>query len=450
MRTTTIVEEFAAHFAGSRAMHEQACTVLPGGMSHDIRRMRPFPLFVERAQGARKWDVDGHELIDYQMGHGALLLGHGHPAIVEAVTQQAGRGMHMGAGHPLEIEWARQVIALVPSAERVRFTSSGTEASLLAMQLARARTGREKVLKFAHHFHGWHDAAHVGVDVPPERPMVGTSQHARQGVVLAPINDASYAERALAEDGDIAAVILEPSGAGWGGIPLPPGSLERLRIATSRYGALLIFDEVVTGFRWAPGGVQQLAGITPDLTLLGKILAGGMPGGAVAGRSHVMELLEFRDDPGWRKVSHPGTHNAHPVSAAAGVACLRAIADGQAQRQADAMAARLRSGLNALLRRLDIPGVAYGQSSGFHLLLGVTVPDMPDGNISDPGLDPLILKRGLPAVLSTAVHCGMLLEGVHLFRGRGLLSTAHTTREVDQTLEAFEKTLHRMHGEGLL
>src|SRR5579871_420167 len=127
MQTATILAEFSARFAASRAMHEEALAVLPGGMSHDIRRMRPFPIFVERAQGAHKWDVDGHELIDYQMGHGALLLGHAHPSVVQAVQDQAGRGMHLGAGHPLEVEWARQVIGLVPSADRVRFNSSGTE-----------------------------------------------------------------------------------------------------------------------------------------------------------------------------------------------------------------------------------------------------------------------------------------------------------------------------------
>ena len=448
--THTIVEEFAARFAGSRALHERACAVLPGGMTHDVRHMRPFPLFVDRALGARKWDVDGHELIDYQMGHGALLLGHSHPAIVEAVAAQAALGMHVGAEHPLAIDWAAQIVAMVSSAERVRFTSSGTEASLLAVQLARAATGRDKVLKFAYHFHGWHDVAHVGVDASPERPTVGGSSRARADVVLAPVNDVAFAERALADDDAIAAVILEPSGAGWGGIPLLAGTLERLRAAASRHGALLIFDEVVTGFRWAPGGVQEIMGVTPDLTVLGKIVAGGMPGGALAGRASVMELLEFRDDPGWRKVSHPGTHNAHLVSAAAGLTCLRLIADGAAQRQAAAAAARLRVEVNRVLRRLGVHGVAYGQSSGFHLLLG-TAPAVPaNGDVTDPGLDAVTLKAGLPTGLSSALHCGMLLEGVHLFRGRGLLSTAHDDHDVEQTVRAFEITLRRMQTEGLL
>src|ERR687888_876259 len=356
----TILEEFSAQFAGSRAMHEKACAVLPGGLSHDVRHMRPFPVFVDRAAGSRKWDVDGHELICYHMGHGALLLGHSHPAIVRAVVEQAGRGMHFGAEHPMEIDWAAQIISMVPSAERVRFTSSGTEASMLALQVARAVTQREKVLKFAYHFHGWHDAAYVGVDVPVAHPSTGGSRHTCAGVVLAPVNDVACAEQTLATDPDIAAVILEPSGASWGTIPLPHGMLKRLRAATSRHGALLIFDEVITGFRWAPGGVQELSGVTPDLTALAKIVAGGMPGGAVAGRANVMEHLEFRDEPGWRKVKHPGTHNAHPVSAAAGLAGLRLIADGAAQRRADATAAQLRSGFNSILRRLDVPGVAYG------------------------------------------------------------------------------------------
>jgi glutamate-1-semialdehyde 2,1-aminomutase len=444
----TILDEFSTRFAGSRAMHARAGSVLPGGLSHDIRHMRPFPVFVNRAAGSRKWDVDGHELICYHMGHGALLLGHSHPAIVRAVAEQAGRGMHFGAEHPLEIDWAAQIVAMVPSAERVRFTSSGTEASMLALQLARAVTQREKVLKFAYHFHGWHDAVSVGVDEPVAHPSTGGSQHTCSSVVLAPINDVAFAEQTLATDPDIAAVILEPSGASWGTIPLPQGMLERLRTATRRHGALLIFDEVITGFRWAPGGVQQLSGVMPDLTVLAKIIAGGMPGGAVAGRANVMEHLEFRDEPAWRKVKHPGTHNAHPVCAAAGLACLRLIADGAAQRRADATASQLRSGFNGILRRLGVPGVAYGQSSGFHLVLGRGTP--PDGDVCNPGLDPAVLKRGVPDELAAPLHCGMLLEGVHLFHSCGFVSAVHDERDVEQTLNAFEKTLRRMQGEGQL
>src|SRR5579863_801250 len=173
MQTTTIVDELAARFAGSQALFARAQRLLPSGTSHDSRRMQPCPIYVDRAQGAHKWDVDGNELICYLIGHGALLLGNGHPAIVEAVGAAARRGFHFGADHPLEIEWAAQIVDMVPSAERVRFTSSGTEASLLAMQLARAATGREKILKFTYHFHGWHDAAHVGVDTPLEGPAVG-------------------------------------------------------------------------------------------------------------------------------------------------------------------------------------------------------------------------------------------------------------------------------------
>ena len=166
-------------FGRSRAMHERACAVLPGGMSHDVRRMRPFPLFADRALGSRKWDVDGHELIDYQMGHGALLLGHSHPGHRGGRGRhRPARGMHFGAEHPLEIDWAAQIVAMVPSAERVRFTSSGTEASLLAMQLARASTEREKILKFDYHFHGWHDDAKAGQDAG--RPAVAWRARARR------------------------------------------------------------------------------------------------------------------------------------------------------------------------------------------------------------------------------------------------------------------------------
>jgi glutamate-1-semialdehyde 2,1-aminomutase len=254
------------------------------------------------------------------MGHGSLLLGHGHPAVVAAVREQAPRSFHPGACHELESEWAEAAIRLVPSAERVRFTSSGTEATLLALRLARAATGRGKIIKLARHFHGWHDQVAIGTDPPFGGPdTAGLPREITSSVVIAAANPAALAGELA--DGEVAAVILEPSGAAWGTVPLPAGFLEAARRLTAEAGALLIFDEVISGFRWAPGGVQETCGVTPDLTALGKILAGGMPGGAVGGRADVMDHIGgLRDGP--RRIAHPGTHNAHPPSAAAGVTVL--------------------------------------------------------------------------------------------------------------------------------
>ena len=220
------------------------------------------------------------------MGHGALLLGHSHPAVVAAVREQAGLAFHPGACHELESDWAEAVTRLVPSAERVRFTSSGTEASLLALRLARASTGRHEIVQLAGHFHGWHDQVASGADAPFDQPDTAglPRAHRRGGAHVIPGRRRMRWPR-RSPPGDVAAVIMEPSGAAWATVPLPDGFLAAARRLTAETGTLLVFDEVVSGFRWSPGGVQAVAGVRPDLTVLGKILAGGMPGGAVAGRA---------------------------------------------------------------------------------------------------------------------------------------------------------------------
>jgi glutamate-1-semialdehyde 2,1-aminomutase len=434
-----LVGAWARENPRSAALHARARRLLPGGVTHDVRLAAPFPVAVGRADGARKWDADGHELICYVMGHGALLLGHGHPAVVAAVREQATRSFHPGACHELESEWAEAVIRLVPSAERVRFTSSGTEATLLALRLARAGTGRGKVIKLAGHFHGWHDQVAIGTDPPFDGPdTAGLPPGIVSSVVTVPADPAALAG-ALAE-GDVAAVILEPSGAAWGTVPLPDGFLQAARRLADESGALLVFDEVVSGFRWAPGGVQELSGVRPDLTALGKILAGGMPGGAVCGRADVLDHLGgLRDDP--RRVAHPGTHNAHPLSAAAGVTALDLVASGEAQDKAARLAASLRDELTSVFERCGVAGRAYGESSTFHLLLGPAGPEE---------LAPATLKSWLTPPVSSALHCGMLREGVHLFHGSGFLSTAHSERDVEQTAAALAATLPQLQAEGLV
>jgi glutamate-1-semialdehyde 2,1-aminomutase len=422
----------------SGALAQRASRVLPGGVTHDVRQAAPFPLAVARADGAHKWDLDGHEIVCYVMGHGALLLGHGHPGVVAAVREQAGLAFLPGACHELESEWAEAVVGLVPSAELVRFTASGTEASLLALRLARAATGRERVVKLAGHFHGWHDQVSFGTDAPFEGPdTAGVPGVLEQAVTVVPPDELALAE-ALGH-GDVAAVILEPSGAAWGTVPLPAGLLATVRALTRVTGTVLVFDEVVSGFRWSPGGVQAARGVTPDLTVLGKILAGGMPGGAVAGRADLMAHLSPRgDDP--RRVGHPGTHNAHPVSAAAGVATLRVCRSGEPQEHAARLASALRAGLTSVLAEAGIPGCAYGESSTFHLLIGHPGEPGEAGKVS-----PAVLKAGgMSPQLSAELHAGMLLEGVQLFHGSGFLSAAHDEADVERTVAAFAATLTRL------
>jgi len=424
----------------SGALSRRARQSLPGGVTHDVRRADPFSIAVARAAGSRKWDLDGHEIICYVMGHGSLLLGHGNPEVVDAVREQAGRFLHAGACHELESEWAEMIVRLVPSAKRVRFTSSGTEASMLALRLARATTGRPKIVKLAGHFHGWSDQVSFGTDPPFTGPdTAGLAPGLQADVVVVPAEIEAMA-KALA-GGDVAAVILEASGASWGMVPLPAGYLEQVRRLTSESGTVLIFDEVITGFRWSPGGVQQVVGVEPDLTTLGKILSGGMPGGAVCGRAELMAALALGSgDP--RKVAHPGTHNAHPVAAAAGLATLRLVSSGEAQDHAERLAAELRAQLSAVLDRCGVAGRAYGESSTFHLLLGH------EGSPESLALSDL--KGGLGPRLSAELHCGMLLGGAHLFHGSGFVSTTHTERDLEQTVEAFAATVPVLQSEGLL
>ncbi|MGN6796391.1 MAG: aspartate aminotransferase family protein [Streptosporangiaceae bacterium] len=424
----------------SAALYRRASKLLPGGVTHDVRLAEPFPLGVARAEGPLKWDVDGHELVCYVMGHGSLLLGHSHPAVVAAVREQAGLSFHPGACHELESRWAELVIRLVPSAELVRFTSSGTEASLLALRVARAATGRDKIVKLGGHFHGWHDQVAVGSDPPFDLPdTAGLPAVSTRSLTVLPADEQALAD-ALGQR-DAAAIILEPSGAAWATVQLPDGFLAAARKLADDTGTLLIYDEVVSGFRWAPGGVQEASGVLPDLTVLGKILAGGMPGGAICGSADLMGLLAG-PAAGPRRVAHPGTHNAHPVSAAAGVATLALAASGEVQAAADRVAASLRDELTAVFRRHGAAGRAYGESSTFHLLFG---HDCAPGELDDA-----TLKASVPpASLSAMLACSMLNEGVHLFHGSGFLSTTHGEREVELTVRAFDKTLGRLQAAGL-
>jgi glutamate-1-semialdehyde 2,1-aminomutase len=426
--------EYARANPRSQAAHERALKLFPSGLTHDARRQDPFPPSVTRAEGAYKWDLDGHRIVDYVSGHGAMVAGHSHPAVVEAVQRQAALGQHLGAGSELHADWAERIIALVPSAERVRFTSSGTETTLLALRVARAFTGRNRVLKLAGHFHGWHDHAMPGVALPVDPAAPVGSPPTPDLSVVDPF--AAGALEAQLERGDVACVILEPSGAAWGAVPLPPQRVASIAAAARASGALVVFDEVVTGFRWSPGGAQQVIGVTPDLTALAKVVAGGLPGGALVGRADVMDVLAFRA--GHAKLEHPGTHNGHPLSAAAGIATLDLLADGRALAGANAVAEELRAALCAAFEQRSTPGYAYGQASTFCLIFGER---------SD---DPVVLKGGVPEPLLSALQCAMLLEGVHLFHGAGLLSIAHGADEVELSATAFERSLARLQDEGLI
>ena len=443
---------YRAKTPGSAADAAKAESLFPSGITHDSRYIEPYGLYITRAQGPRKWDVDGRCYVDYFGGHGALLLGHCHPKIVEAVQRQIERGTHFGASHETEIAWAEWILRLVPSAERVRFTSSGTEATLMALRLARAFTGKAKIIRFKHHFHGWHDHMTSGFASHFDgSPTTGVLPGVAESVLLAEQNDVAGLARLLAEHDDVAAAILEPTGAHGARLPIDPPFLSALRELTRRHGVLLIFDEVVTGFRVAPGGAQAHYGVVPDLTTLAKIMAGGLPGGAVAGRKDILDLLDFQvaGATNREKIAHPGTFNANPLSAAAGVAALEIVGTTDACARANRYGEELRRRLNEVFEDERVPWAAYGTFSMFHLF---TNPD--HVTITPTRFDPLAqpaesLAGNRQAAIVHKLRLAMMLNGVDLSGSPGgLASATHGEPELEDTVKALQSAIRLLRQEG--
>jgi glutamate-1-semialdehyde 2,1-aminomutase len=439
--TNLILAKYAAKTPTSAALYARAVNVFPGGVTHDTRYLKPHPLYIERASGSRKWDVDGNEYVDYIGGHGALLLGHNHPRVVEAVRKQLEKGTHFGASHELELKLGEQIQKMVPCAGKVRFTGSGTESTLLAIRLARAFTGKQKIVRLAGHFHGWHDqvafavTSHFDGSVP-----AGILPGVAGEAIVCPPGDAAALAQILDEHDDVAAVILEPTGATFGLVPLAPAFLAKARELTVKKGVLLIFDEVITGFRVSAGGAQKHFGITPDLATFAKIVAGGFPGGCVAGRTDVMDVMTQRDDRQWNvthRVPHQGTFNANPITAAAGLATLEIIAAGDAIERANRTAAMLRDRLNDVIRKAGSNWLAYGEFSGFHFFTNprgrsATVEDIYTGGVSAEEL-----KGGAPPAVIHQLRCGMIVGGADIFPWPGgCISAVHTEQDVEATARA--------------
>ena len=448
----TLTQRYTAAFPTSHARFLEARSIFPCGVTHDTRMMEPFPIYVRQALGSKKYDLDGHELIDYFVGHGSHILGHSPVEIVRAVQEQMAKGTHPGSCHELEIEWGRLVMELIPSAERVRFTGSGTEATMMALRLARLYSGRPKFLKFQGHFHGWHDAVTVGADYPYEAPTVaGVPDEIASVCVAVPPNDLNLVEAALRNDDRIGTVILEPTGGHWGAVPIRGEFLHGLREICTRLNKVLFFDEVITGFRVAPGGAQEFYGVKPDLTALAKILAGGLPGGCLAGRADILAFLEAR--PGHPKMRHPGTYNANPLSASAGVACLKHIRTGEPSRLANEAARNLRHELNAMFDANRLPWIAYGDFSMIRVIQNPT-GERPVATVTDhDGFVPFhgdlnALDGAKDPKLTHAVRQGMLLNGVDFWGTAGMTSMAHSATDVQRTVRAMEATMGLLKEEG--
>ena len=442
MEKFSTTQRYEAKFPQSKALFARAQKVQPRGVSHDQWHASPFPLYMARAKGSHLWDVDGNEYIDYYGGHGGKMLGHAHPSVVEAVQRQIEKGIQYGAGCDLAVEWAELIQKLVPSAERIEFMNSGTEAIMYGIRLARAFTRRNKIVRFHFHFAGAYDAVTVGYKKPFDVPVsAGVLPATVQDTVAIPMNDEEALEETLRRK-DVAAVITEAAGSSSGVIGIKPSFYKTMRNLTAKYGALLFFDEIVTGFRYSPGGVQAAVGVTPDLTSLGKGITGVMPGaGAIVGRKEVLDLFLLKDEK-WNRygrVSHSGTFNANPLCAASGIAYLKIIAAGEPTRVANQKARRLRDAFQKEMDRRKIAGCAY--DAGFslvHIYIGECdlqgtcdrVICLNADKTRDPGTgEALFMNLALNGVKTPT-------RGYDLF-----LSAVHCEEDMQKTIAAFGASL---------
>jgi glutamate-1-semialdehyde 2,1-aminomutase len=442
---TSIDEEYWKRFPTSAELFARARSAIPSGVTHDARSFSPFPVYMSRAEGAYKWDADGNRILDFWVGHGSLILGHNHPVVTQAISEALARGTHLGACHEDEVEWAELVHQLVPCADEVRFTMSGTESTMLALRDARSFSGKPKVLRFHGHFHGWHDYAMVGYQPPYDSPTSAGIPDAVLSTMVSVAPSIAAVKEALEADEQIGSVILEPSGASWGLVPLPTDFLAELRQITAQRGLVLIFDEVVTGFRWSPGGAQGYYGVTPDLSTMAKIVAGGLPGGAVAGRRDIMEQQSFTgqaEHDRFQRVLQQGTFNCNLPSTAAGIAALKIVAEGEVTEYCARLGQSLREGLNEALTRRGVPGIVHGERSTFHILLGEGMAEA----VAACDTTRLLGARGAAGALRKA----MLLEGVDLMRSSGLICAAHTDGDITSAVAAFDRALGRLQTEGVL
>jgi glutamate-1-semialdehyde 2,1-aminomutase len=399
------------------------------------------PIFLERGQGTHVWDADGNEYIDFMMSFGALIHGHAHPKLVSVVSEAMAQGSHFAAATSAEVEAAERFQRMVPSAEAVRFANTGSEATMLALRLARAHTGRTKFLKFEGHYHGWYDAyllnAHshrpeeLGSKENPARlpDSEGIPPATFDDVVLAPWNDVAALEHVMRQHGrELTAVITEPIMANMGCIPPRPGYLQHLRELTREYGALLILDEVVTGFRYAPGGCQEYYGIQPDLSTFGKAMGAGFPVGAVAGPRSILDRLRWGD----HMVLHYGTFNGHRLTMKVIAASLDLLSADETYRNLHAIGDAAVAGLRDVFRSHHIKAIVQGFGPMFQIYFTER--------------DAIHDYRDYCAYVDSArysrfVHL-LLARGIYMTPSNGLhwiISTAHSEADIETLVRAADQ-----------
>jgi glutamate-1-semialdehyde 2,1-aminomutase len=428
--------------SSSEELFARAVELMPGGVNSPVRAFRGVggtPRFIESASGATMTDVDGRTYIDYVGSWGPMILGHADPEVVDALHAALGRGTSYGAPTELELEMAEEITRAVPSVEMVRMVNSGTEATMSALRLARGFTGRNKIVKFEGCYHGHGDSLLVkaGSGVAtlglPDSPGVPAS--VAQNTITAPFNDAAALEQVFDEHGDdIAAVIVEPVVGNMGCVPPREGYLQALRDITRRHGSILIFDEVMTGFRLARGGAQEMYGVTPDITTLGKIIGGGLPVGAYGGRRDIMEQVAPAGP-----VYQAGTLSGNPLAMTAGLVTLRRLRDRAVYERLEEAGRRLTEGLAEAAREAGVETLTNRVGSMFTTFFnGSPVTDWPSAANSDR------------AAYGKFFHA-MLDEGVYLAPSQfeaAFIGVAHTDELLDKTVEAACRAFARLSGNG--
>jgi len=423
-----MTEEYASRTHKSRSLYERARKVLPAGVSYGIRYFEPYPFYAARAKGSKLYDVDGNEYVDFWLGHTALILGHSPQAVVEAVGRQLENGTIYGTSHELEIQLAEQVVKMVPSAEMVRFTNSGTEANMYATRLARAYTGRSKIAKFEGGWHGGYDALHLGVKYPFNIPeSAGLTTGSTQDTVLLPFNNLEGVKERL-KGKEVASIVVEPVLGSGGGVPAEKDFLKGLREFCDEKNILLIFDEVITGFRLAPGGGQQYYGVTPDLTVLGKILGGGFPIGAFCGSREIMERV---DSLIYRRPNysfHGGTFTGNPITMTAGLATLKTIEDGRLISKLNNVGTGIRKHLGEVFEtnRIDVCVTGVGSIFNVHF----TKEEVKDVRAASEADKSKLFEYNLKLITG-----GIFLLPTH----NGALSTAHSEADIEKLISETEK-----------
>ena len=445
MPSPSIELQYVARHPSSQRLAERARAVCPGGVSQISRDFQPFPIYYQRASGTRKWTVDGHETVDFVMGHGALIFGHEDPEIASAVNAQLACGTHYTGPSEPEITLAELICEMVPSAERVRFVGTGSEACDLALRVARAATGRDVYVKFEGHYHGWHDQELVALRPPYDVALsAGLPRSVGDGRVVLPPNDLAALElyRSANATWRASSSASFRAGGGHGTVPTSPAWVAGVRELTRRRNVILIFDEMVTGFRLAPGGYQGRTGIVPDLTTLGKTLFAGFPGAALVGRADLMDRAEA---PARRHSSlHYGSWNAFPVACAAGAAGLRRLRDGRVQDQINAYGARLRAAFNEVLVRRSAAARVYGSGSHVHFCLRPwpfgADDEIPIGRHAELANDPRRVRL---------LRLALYNEGLD-FDFANNISSVHGDAELERAVTGFDRAVSNMLEERLL